>query len=219
LATINGERQQVVSRITHLVALLDSVQNRLAATRRQLSALSQKDSGLIAQVAQLEQNISDMQAQATAERTALQRQIDDQRVQIVALTGKVDTLTQNKTQLTSEVSDLTVEKNTAYYVIGTKDELIKKGVLVAEGSKRFLLLGGRQVSPARELDPSSFTRIDRRESRTISLPEGEYKILSRQSPTYTGAKDAKDGKIAGSLVIDQPEEFWAPSRFLILVRS
>ena len=29
----------------------------------------------------------------------------------------------------------------------------------------------------------------------------------------------KDGKISGALEIQQPEQFWAPSKFLILVRS
>jgi hypothetical protein len=42
---------------------------------------------------------------------------------------------------------LTTEKNTAYYVIGTKDELVKQGILVEEGRKRFLLVGGRSVRP------------------------------------------------------------------------
>jgi hypothetical protein len=29
----------------------------------------------------------------------------------------------------------------------------------------------------------------------------------------------KDGKISGGLTIDQPEQFWANSRYLIIVRS
>jgi hypothetical protein len=82
-----------------------------------------------------------------------------------------------------------------------------------------LLVGSRNVSPARELDPANFTKIDRMANRTITLPEGEYKIFSRQNPAYVTPQAQKDGKIAGALTIDQPERFWETSRFLIIVRS
>jgi chromosome segregation ATPase len=216
---VNDERKRVVARITHLVARLDSVQSRLATTRRQAQALSKQDSALLQQVASYEKSISDLQASAAQERATFQSQIDQQTAQIAQLNGQVDTLNQVRTQLAGEVTDLTAEKNTAYYVVGTRDELIKKGVLVAEGQKRFLLVGSRRISPARQLDPSAFTKIDRLADRKINLPAGEYEIISRQNPTYAAPAQSKDGKIAGSLEIQQPEEFWAPSRFLILVRS
>jgi len=103
--------------------------------------------------------------------------------------------------------------------VGTRDELIKKGVLVQEGGKRFVVVGGRQTVPARELDPSSFSKIDRLANRTISLPEGQYQILSRQNVSFAKPQVVKDGKIAGALTIEQPERFWETSRFLIIVRT
>ena len=51
-------------------------------------------------------------------------------------------------------------------------------------------------------------KIDRLANRTITLPEGEYKIFSRQNPAYVTPQAVKDGKIAGGLTIDQPERFW-----------
>jgi len=124
-----------------------------------------------------------------------------------------------RTALVDTVNSLTTEKNTAYYVVGTKDELIKKGVLSAEGGKRFFLVGSRNVVPGRELDPTAFTKIDRLNDRTITLPPGEYQILSRQNASFAKAATMKDGKIAGQLQIEQPERFWETSRFLIIVRS
>jgi hypothetical protein len=216
---VNDERKRVVARISHLVAKLDSVQTRLASTRKQALTLGKKDSTLLVQVATYEKQISDLQESATQERATFQKQIDQQTAQIASLNGQVDTLNHVKADLTGQVGDLTSEKNTAYYVVGTRDELIKKGVLVAEGGKRFLLVGGRKIEPARQLDPSAFTKIDRLSDRKINLPAGEYEIISRQSPTFAQPSQSKDGKIAGSLDIQQPEQFWAPSRFLILVRS
>lgn len=219
VAQVNEERKRVVAKIAHLVARLDSVQGRVANLRTRVSQLSQKDSGLVAQVAAYEKTISDLQASAEKQRVEFQGMIDRQTTQIASLNSKVDTLTTVRTALADTVGQLTTEKNIAYYVVGTKDELIKKGILVTEGRKRFFLVGGRKIEPARDLDPTNFTKIDRLSNRTIALPDGEYEILSRQNPTYAAPQVEKDGKIAGGLTIEQPERFWGPSRFLIIVRS
>ncbi len=219
MSQVNDQRKAIVARITHLVARLDSVQNRLASTRKRAQEMSQKDSALVAQVAEYEKSVADLQASAERQRTQFQATIDSQTVRIASLSKAVDTLNVVRTALTDTVHNLVSEKNTAYYIVGTKDELIKKGILAQEGGKRFLLVGSRNIAPARELDPSAFTKIDRLANRTITLPEGEYRILSRQNPAYVTPQAQKDGKIAGGLTIDQPERFWENSRFLIIVRS
>jgi hypothetical protein len=128
-------------------------------------------------------------------------------------------LTGEKTALSDTVGNLTSEKNTAYYVIGTKDDLEKQGLIVEEGHKRFVVVGGRSLAPARELDPSKFTKIDRVKDRVINLPAGEFEIVSRQNPAYASPFSSKGLKFSGGLRIDQPERFWEPSRFLIIVKS
>lgn len=219
MTATNEQRKAIVSRITHLVARLDSVQSRLASTRARVNKLTKEDSALVAQVATYEKSIADLQASAAQERATFQATIDSKTVEIASLNSRVDTLNTVRTALVDTVSQLTSEKNTAYYVVGTKDELIKKGVLVAEGGKRFLLLGSRNVVPARELDPANFSKIDRLADRTIPLPQGQYQILTRQNVSYAKPLTEKDGKIAGALTIEQPERFWETSRFLIIVRS
>ncbi len=219
MTATNEQRKLIVARITHLVARLDSVQNRLATARSRVTQLTKQDSALVAQVAAYEKSIADLQASAQKEREDLQAVITKQTGEIASLNSKVDTLNTVKVALTDTVSQLTTQKNTVYYVVGTRDELIKKGVLVAEGGKRFVILGGRHIVPARTLDPASFSKIDRLTDRTIKLPEGEYEIMSRQNVTFAKAQAAKDGKISGALTIEQPEQFWATSPFLIIVRS
>ncbi|MEO5816348.1 MAG: hypothetical protein ABIT20_13820 [Gemmatimonadaceae bacterium] len=216
----NEDRKVVVARISRLVAKLDSVQTRLASTRARAAKLSQKDSSLMAQVATYEKSIADLQHAAESQRAEFQAVIDKQTTQIASLNTAVDTLNHVRTALTDTVGQLTTEKNTVYYVVGTKDELIEKGILAKEGSKRFLLVGSRTIAPARELDPSKFTKIDRLANRTIVLPDGgEYEILSRQNVAFAAPAAEKDGKIFGALTINQPEQFWENSRFLIIVRS
>jgi len=219
MTATNEQRKLIVARITHLVARLDSVQGRLSSARSRVTALTKQDSVLVAQVAAYEKSIADLQASAQKERDDMQAVITKQTGEIASLNSKVDTLTTVKVALTDTVNQLTTQKNTVYYIVGTRDELIQKGVLVAEGGKRFVIVGGRKIVPARTLDPASFSKIDRLTDRTIKLPEGEYEILSRQNVSFAKAQAAKDGKISGALTIEQPEQFWATSPFLIIVRS
>jgi myosin heavy subunit len=223
---IKEERAAVTQRISALVARLDSSEARVASLRARASKLSQHDSTLLAQVAQYEKTVADLRQTVEQQKAEYEAVIAKQNSQIASLSSKVDTMTREnvklageKSALTDTVGNLTTEKNTVYYVIGTKDELIKQGVLVEEGHKRLLVIGSRTVSAARELDPAKFTKLDRVRDRVINFPAGEYTILSRQNPSYASPFSAKDGKFSGGLRIDQPERFWEPSKFLIIVRS
>ena len=207
----NLERNQVIMKIGHLVARLDSVQTRLSSARASVAILTRKDSALMVKVAEFEKSIADLQAAAETQKAEFQAVIDGQGAKIAGLTTHVGTLKDS-------VGRLTAEKNAAYVVIGTREELIKKGVLVAEGSKRFLVAGARPVKPARTLDTTAFTKIDRTVDRTIVLPAGNYEIISRQNPTFASPAPKK-GKITGILSIEQPEQFWETSPFLIIVRT
>jgi hypothetical protein len=213
------ERKVVLARIQMLVAKLDSSENRIASLRERASKLSKQDAALNRQFAAAEKSVSDMKAQLETQRAEFQSIIDKQNGQITELTASNTQLTTKTTALTDTVSTLTTEKNTAYYVIGTKDELVKKGVLVEEGGKRFWILGGRTIQPARTFDVNSFTRIDRLKDSVIALPAGEYTILSRQDAQFAAPFSVKGKKIAGGLKIAQPERFWEASKFLILMRS
>jgi uncharacterized coiled-coil protein SlyX len=206
------ERAAVVSRIRELVARLDSSEARVASLRSRAAKLSKQDSSLVSQVAEYEKTITALRETVAQQKADYDAIIAKQNTQIAALSSRVDTVTKEnvklageKTALIDTVGTLTTEKNTAYYIIGTKDELLKQGVLVEEGHKRFVVLGGRTVAPARDLDPSKFTKIDRLRDRTINFPAGEYTILTRQSPEFASPFASKNGKLSGGMRIDQPE--------------
>ncbi|MEP6494170.1 MAG: hypothetical protein ABJF01_15915 [bacterium] len=219
ISEMKEQRATVVARIRELVARLDSSEARVASLRSRAASLSQHDSSLVAQVNAYEKNIADL-------RQTVERQKAEYEATIAALNLKVDTVVKENAKLATErtalsdtVVQLTSEKNTAYYVIGSKDDLIRQGILVEEGHKRFLLVGGRTVSLARDLDPSKFTKIDRTQDKVINFPAGDYTIFTRQNPAFASPFATKDGKFSGGLRIDQPERFWEASKFLIIVKS
>ncbi len=151
--------------------------------------------------------------------------VDSQKSQIGMLVALVDTLRGENVALRDTVANMSVRENTVYYVIGTKDELEQRGIVQPEGGSRFLFVlwkTGVTLTPARHLDPSVFTAINKREVTNIPLPDpnAHYRIASRQDLSALGGTQADDhGEIsgAGSLTIAHPEQFWKNSKFLIIV--
>ncbi|HTR79935.1 MAG TPA: hypothetical protein VMH39_17605 [Gemmatimonadaceae bacterium] len=226
LNDMKSERAAIAGRIKELVARLDSSQARLATLRERAKSFADRDSLLETQVAEYEKTISDLRQTLDRQRADFQATVDQQNQQIAALHLTVDTVTKanlvlsgDKAALTDTVHQLTTEKNTAYYVVGTRTDLLKEGIVVEEGHRPFLFLGSRPIQPARDLDSTKFTKINRLTDRSITFPDGEYTILSRQDPEYATPLGTKDGKITGGIKIDQPEKFWAASRFLVVVRN
>jgi predicted nucleic acid-binding Zn-ribbon protein len=226
LAQVQADREAVTERVRALVARLDSSEARVASLRARASTLGRRDEQLTRQVALYERTIADLRDAAERQRADMQAIIDEQGTRIVALSSRIDTVTRDNVRLAGErtalsdtVSQLTIERNTAYYVIGTREELVRKGVIVEEGSRRVLgIFGSRPIVPARTLDPAAFVRIDRLRDRTIPLPEGEFSIVSRQDLAFATPGERHDQRIAKSLQVDSPDKFWEPSRFLVLVR-
>jgi len=209
LADVNAERNAVLARVTQLVEQLDASRSRIAGLRKEVSV---KDTTLSNQLAQFEATLMETNMAAEQQRAELQAVIDSQKSSIASPTSQVDTLH-------GTVSRLTSEANSVYVVAGTKTELIRKGILVREGPRRFVVAGGRPLVPARQLDPSVFTKLDRATDTTIVLPNGVYKMVSRQDGSFAIPQDFKHGGIVGGLTIEDPTRFWEASRYLILVKG
>lgn len=209
LPDVNAERLKVVQRISQLVTRLDNVSFRLSTTR---NALIQADTALARKTAEYELLIAEANQAAEKQRAELQAVIDAQASKIAELHGRIDTLS-------GDVSRLVSEQNAVYLVVGTRKELMKKGILVAEGPRKFGVVGARAVVPARTLDTSAFTKLDRTVDQAIILPHGGYRILSRQNTSFASKPTGKGGEYEGAILIEQPSQFWNASRFLIVVRS
>ena len=221
------DRKAALARVNAVIAKLNESEAKLTETEARAKHSRQRNARLLAQIETYKKTIDDLRTTAETQKADYEAQLADKNTQIATLGSRVDTLTTEKSQLesakaalTDTVVNLTSYKNTVYYAIGTKDELIKKGVITKEGSK-FLVFGGTRLEPARNLNPEAFTAIDKTQNTSIPLPrtDKKYKIVSRQSPTYLGTGVTKDGKVTGTVEIAQPEEFWSASKYLILVQD
>jgi hypothetical protein len=221
------DRKAALERVNAVITKLNESEAKLVETETRAKTSRQRNARLLAQIETYKKTIDDLRTTAEAQKADFESQLAAANTQIATLAGRVDTLTTEKGQLESDkaaltdtVVNLTAYKNTVYYAIGTKDELMKKGIITKEGSK-FLVFGGTRLEPARNLSPEGFTAIDKTTNKSIPLPrtDKKYKIVSRQSPTYLASGVTKDGKVTGAVEIGQPEEFWSASKYLILVQD
>ncbi|HUO51197.1 MAG TPA: hypothetical protein VMT93_01650 [Gemmatimonadaceae bacterium] len=202
-------RASLMEKVQQVTALLNQ-------SRSRVKSLTEKNSALTGQVATYEATIAGMQqqlAQKEQEMVAMHIQID-------SLTTANTELTTTKAAVTDTMLALRKQENTVFYVVGTKDELMKKGIITEEGSK-FLFFGSKALVPARKLDQAQFTAINKWDDVAITLhiTDKPYKVVSRQDPSLIEAGKDSTGKFNGELHIVQPAEFWSTSKYLIIVEG
>lgn len=216
----NDQRTVVLGKIRDAITRLQQSEEALEAAKKRLASMSSRDSRLVAQVDRYQKTIEEMKANIERQQAEYTAIIDSQNTQIVALRTDLDTVSAARTRVETEKAALVDTMNTVYYIAGTQDELIERGVAVKEGSK-FLIFGGTRLLPARDLDPAAFSVVHRMNDTVLTLPRADkaYKIVTRQSPTFLAAAD-EDGEVrGGELRIASPEQFWGTSRYLILVQD
>lgn len=220
-------RAAALAKVQALVTRLNETETKLEQSSARTRSLSGRNQSLLKQIADFKTQVDSMQASAERQALELGAVIDTQRVQIASLTEERDTLaaqtvslSQERVALNDSVAHLTTIGNTVYYVAGTEDDLIKKGIVAKEG-KKFLFFGGKSLQPARELTPDNFVAVDKSRESVIPLPDAskEYKLVSRQSLAYVDSADVVDGKVKGQIHITSADQFWNGTRYLILVED
>jgi regulator of replication initiation timing len=199
-----------------LLRRVDALVARSRATARELADLKDKQAKLMAENGRLaDENkaLRDSLAAEVQHVADLTASIEQQAQAVAMLQARLD-------DLTKELGEARAAYAKAYYIIGTEDELIKKGIVVKEGGANLLVKRvGRTLVPARDLKPDAFNAIDTREVHTIDVPDTtrKYQIVSRQS--LDDAKVAmRDGNtFRGALEIPEAERFWSSSKYLIIV--
>jgi len=212
-----GPLEDQVRQRKDMLRRVDALVERARETAKEVAALKEREKRLLAENGQLKDSLS-----MAAQRLAVDAQ------QIAELTGTIEQQAQAIAALQAKLDDfdkqLVAERaaaSRAYYVIGTEDELIKKGVIVKEGGTNLLIKRvGRTLVPARSLNKEAFTPIDTRQVHAIEVPDTtkRYQIVSRQSLDDVKVGVREGTSFRGPLEIPDAERFWSASRYLIIVQ-
>src|SRR5216110_3230586 len=201
---ITASRDTMIAKLRYVVTRVRETENALNQSRQRIKNLTALSDSL----------------RATLDSTVgnLQTVIATQKTTIDLLTERVNALTEENVALKDSLA-------TGYYIVGTRDQLKKMGILTEQGGGRVLFIlwrTGKTLQPARNLDPSLFTAIDTRQVTQVPLPNAnaEYRVASLQDLSYI-AEENKDNTFSGvpSLTITSPVDFWRSSKFLVIIRE
>jgi hypothetical protein len=210
---IEEYRANMMNRVKELNKRVQDSEKNLRSTQERLRKLAEHDADMTARVEAYDKMV-----------VHYKEVIQTQRTQIADLTMKVDTLSADNLRLRDENTYLASQANTAFFIIGTKKELMEKGLVAEVGGSRVLGIGwrtGETLVPARNLKPENFQQLSKQSDLEISLPDPnkKYKLVSRQNIAHVENQSEKDGIFQGAIKITDPQQFWKPSQFLILVES
>lgn len=199
---ITASNDTLIAKLRYVVARVRETEASLTASRERIKSLTALSDSL---------------------RTTLDSTVGNLQSVIAAQKTTIDLLTERVDALTAENVALRDTLATGYYVIGTREELKKKGILTEQGGGRVLFVlwrTGKTLQPARNLDPRDFTSIDTRSVTQIPLPSAqrEYRVASLQDLEYV-AEERVNNKYTGTpvLTITSPVDFWRTSKFLIII--
>lgn len=200
-------RAELLGDLRQVLAHLDSVEQRVATLEKSSSSTSK----LGAQVVSLQKTIASLRAAAI-----------EQQKQVENLTAELASTKRERDDLAGQVVTMKEEANLVYMVAKPLPELLKSGVLVAEGGRKgFLGLGGRKgqtLVPGRNLQESDFTTLNMTADSVLTLEPGHtYRIASRHNAELLSPGPNSNGLLPSRMRILDPARFWATSRFLILI--
>lgn len=205
------KEQQVLEKVRMLRQRLDAAEKRVSDSQARIATLGTQGKMAAEEITRL-QTAAEEQVEQIRQ---LETRITDLVTQVEALGVKVVQTEQERDVALQQADSLADALHTAFYVVGTRSDLKKQGVLVDEGRWPF-----KGVRPAPGLDCARFTRIDTRATESINLPaDGTYRIVTAHNPRYTDTTTFRDGGFRNSVRIVNSDGFWGAGACLVMERK
>ncbi|MBI3189728.1 MAG: hypothetical protein HYZ33_03675 [Ignavibacteriales bacterium] len=202
-------REQILSQIS-------GIDNYLAENRKKLSELEKKLKSANRKYAGLQQIVETLkQTLAEKERSiaSLEEKLKEMHIQIQSLEERLAQKTESEQQKEQVISSQKKEISSAFYIVGTFDELEKLNIIKSEGG--FLGLLGKTTILASGFEKSDFITIDKSEQTTIEITgKVDELVPKRKQEYYTLTQDASTTKL---LVLDT-EKFWLEQYLVIITK-
>jgi len=170
-------------------------------------------------IAEFEKMVASLNKQMAEKDTAiaaLSKELESLHIDVAGLNERIQTMTVENEQAIQEKNRAFEEQtnvmNIAYYAFGTKKELEEKNVIDKEGG----VLGiGKTIKMKKDFNKDYFMKVDIRDFKELPLNVKKAQVITVH-PAGSFHMNGGSKKVE-SLVIDQPEEFWKASKYLLVV--
>lgn len=204
-------RQQLLSQIADIDSGLKNnkkkladIQARVSANRKQIASLNKMVENLKQTLEEREQSIASLETRVKD----LETEIGNKTIMIAQ---RDSTINIQQSVITEQTSTI----NTGFYIIGTRSELEKKGVIVDEGGFLWGLFGSTATLKS-GFDRNLFKPINKTRDMMIEVDGSIDEILPKRNLQYYSTNNT-DGKHS-SLQIMRPENFWQDN-YLVIIKN
>ena len=200
-------REGIVQDIQFINTLLDESQKEIADLRNQLR---NSDAAL----ASFKSKAGKLNDQLTAKEeqiSELKTQLNENQFTIEELNERMNDLLAEVERQKEVIESIDRELHLAYVAQGSYQELKEMGIVEKEGG--FLWIGRTKTIEENAPD-ELFREIDIRNTKTLPIAAKKAKLIT-QHPEESYSFEKEGGQIA-ALHIENPEEFWKVSDYLVL---
>jgi hypothetical protein len=208
---IEGKDSQNVEQIgKDIAASIRFIDSTLVASKNLVRKLEEDNRSSSYRVESLDRIVSELQLAINTkdgEVNALKGNVQKLNKQLSSLIATVDVLDEY-------IQDQEIQLYTVYYISGTFNELVSKGVLVPVNPLEKLF--GSEYRLASDFNVKLFKKVDMMETRDIFFDK-PIKSLKIVTPHTVGSYELVGGKTSSLLLIRDENAFWQKSRCLVIV--
>lgn len=211
-----SQKDRILEDIALLNGLLQKNKEQMAALQKKLNSANAKAGKLEGTIRELQLMIGRLETQIMekdSEITELNNQVQKLNLDITTLNERIAEVETESRQKTATIEDQTVRMNTVYYVFGSEKELKDNGIIENKGG----LIGiGRTSVVKKDFNRDYFTETDIRTFQYLPLMMKKARIVSVHP---AGSFHISGEKSADTLFIDNQEEFWKASKYLVIITN
>lgn len=185
---------------------LDSANYRSGGYNKIVEVLAENLKDKQAQIRLLEQKVKSLESEVSGLKVEVKRAIDERDIAVEEAEHIADSLNETKTKLKQA-------KYNVYYLIGTKDDLVKKNIIITRG------LLNRIAGLSSTFDASHFKPINYKNVSLITISPGVIKPRNIELVPQRRPEDFEIRNVDGRVLlkISNPESFWKISKYLVIV--
>lgn len=208
-------KKNLKSRLETLSEIVKNQRAKLGALEKTMGS----DNPAVKQLQSIISYINTSLEQKEDEIDRIKAEVDSKDFSIARLNSRVSTLNNTvasvqqeneaqREQLKQQSAQYQASINEVYYIIGTKDQLVSKGVLSQSGA-----LFSKATINFASINKSALTKADKRTLKTIKINGKSPKILSEEP------KDSYDlDKDKNVLTIKDSEKFWSTNNKILVIQ-
>ncbi len=203
----------VRSRINEDIKVINEL---MAKNKKDISRLRRqlKDSNI--KIEEFQKMIDALNAQLLERDTQIASLKDDLaklHFSIETLSASMDTLKGEKVKLQANVQEKVNNLNTAYYITGTKKQLIADKIIAKTGG--FIGIG-KTNQLNQNFNESKFTKVDIRNFEEIAINSKKYQLVTSH-PSNSFQVETNKNDIVEKIKITDPDKFWSASKYMVIV--